>query len=136
MCAADASRDGEVTTLAIPGGRRALELSELVRISYAEDALDVVIRDPLNPAAIVVKAAAALDPRTATGERHIQDVGLLLGAIVNPSAVAASMDSVDLDLLRKIEDQITNDSGDAWEFHTTEERLEAQAAYRLLIGKR
>ena len=47
-----------LTSIPIPGGRRALELAELVTITYDQDQQDVQLRVPV-PGAIVVKAAAA-----------------------------------------------------------------------------
>ena len=40
----------------------------------ADDYYDVTLRVPTVAGAIMTKIAAAIDPRTSDGERHIQDV--------------------------------------------------------------
>jgi hypothetical protein len=61
--------------------RRGLSGAEMVRICYSEDAADVEVRVPTLTSAICVKAAAALDARTAGHPRHIQDTAFLLACV-------------------------------------------------------
>jgi hypothetical protein len=128
------SSKGTVSTIAIPGGRRALELSELVSVYYAEDAYDVVVRVPLLPAALVVKSAAAMDERTVLQERHIQDVALLLGVAEQPDPIVAALEHRDLVLLGSLRNRLMDDNDRAWDYHDTVERLRAQAMFDLLTS--
>lgn len=63
---------GGVRSLAIPGGRRALETGRQVELYFSDDYPNAEIRVPTLPGAIIVKAAAGVDPRTAGSPRHIQ----------------------------------------------------------------
>ena len=120
---------GDVRTIAIPGGRRALAGSELVRLYYAEDAHDVEVRVPTLTTAILVKAAAALDPRTAGHPRHIQDTAYLLACIDDPRAARAELDDAARDLLRQLLSERLNDRADAaWAHLSADDHDRAVAA--------
>lgn len=127
-----ATKNG-VISLGIPGGRRALETAQPVRITYDLAKRDVEIRVPLLPGALTVKSAAALDPRTERESRHLQDVAALLSIIEDPHAVRSAMSDSDLDLLARLQDRLNDDGGPAWQAMTTESRWEGQAALRLLL---
>lgn len=122
-------------TLAIPGGRRALASAEPTTIFYAEDREDVVIRVPTLTGAICVKAAAAVDGRTAGHPRHIQDVAFLLACIEDPAGAAAELSDDDRALLRVLRDRRLVDGGDvAWRPLGRRDRVRALAALDLLVG--
>lgn len=121
-----------VRSLAIPGGRRALELSEEVQITYEHDAQDFVIRVPLLPAAIVVKAAAALDERTSDQSRHIQDVASLLSVLADPLDAQRRLEEPDLALIARLRPRIDDDGDVAWDRFSEDTRREARAAFELL----
>ena len=120
---------GDVRTIAIPGGRRALAGSELVRLYYAEDAHDVEVRVPTLTTAILVKAAAAVDPRTAGHPRHIQDTAYLLACIDDPRAARTELDARGRDLLRDLLTGRLVDRADAaWAHLNAEDHDRAIAA--------
>ena len=123
-----------IRSLAIPGGRRALELSEPIRIHYAEEARDVELRVPLLPGAIIVKASAALDQRTAPQHRHAQDLGALLAIIDDLRAARNGLSSQDISVLISLRDRLLDDRDPAWEGLSTEHRQRAQAALRFLTS--
>jgi len=131
---ADLDIEGNIRSLAIPGGRRALQLSELVRIRYSEDAADVELRVPLLMGAIVVKGHAMLDPKTAHQSRHGEDLVGLLSIIDDPIEARASLDSEDLALINGIENRLSNDGDQSWISFDLEVRLKVQAALTILCG--
>lgn len=98
---ADLILDNETVTLAAPGGRRALEVSTLVTVYYGSDGL-AEFRVPTIGHAIVVKAAAVMDPRTQGQVRHVEDVVEMLAALQEPTEWASSMTANDKDLLEQI----------------------------------
>jgi hypothetical protein len=139
LCPDDASpedldTDSGVRSLAIPGGRRALEMAEMVRIYYAEDEADVEVRVPLLAGAIVVKASAALDPRTARQSRHAQDLGALLVAVQNPRDVRERLSEDDRKLLSSLSARLSDNADEAWDGLHPDDRRRGQAAARLLAG--
>jgi hypothetical protein len=69
---------GTLRTLAIPGGRRALETAEMVELLFDDNYTNLTAQIPSLAGALAVKTAAATDPRTADSHRHIQDVVTLL----------------------------------------------------------
>jgi hypothetical protein len=123
-----------VRSLAIPGGRRALEISEEVTITYSQDAADVVLRVPLLPGSIVVKAAAALDERTARQERHIQDVVDMLSVLDDPGSARSHLSDADRVVLSSLQSRLDDDGDIAWERMGDPARLRARAAFELLAG--
>ena len=135
----DDSDPSELTTpdgassIAIPGGRRALDTAELTRIYYDIERLDVSLRVPLLPGAIAVKAAAAVDPRTSDERRHIQDVASMLAIVSDPIRVRESLVDSDIKRLAELADRIDDDAGPAWTGIPAEDRRAGQAALRLLL---
>lgn len=85
------------SSIAIPGGSRALALSVPTTLYFGtDDYVDVSM--PTLSGALVVKAANLLDPRTADQPRHRDDLVDLLGA-VDPYRVADDLEAVDRELL-------------------------------------
>ncbi len=121
-------------TVAIPGGRRALQVGEDVRLTYDEDEFDVELRVPLLPGAIVVKAAAALDPRTREAPHHVQDVVHMLRVLPDPIGARARMSVEDRALLAALTPRL-HEAGDvAWRSVDVEDRERARAAIDLLVA--
>jgi hypothetical protein len=135
--ASDAALDTVPGTrsLAIPGGRRALELSGAVNITYSQDNPDVVLRVPLLPGAIVVKSAAALDERTADQERHIQDVVDMLSILEDPGAARSLLHNADREILSALRTRLDDDGDVAWERMGDPARLRERAAFELLSAR-
>jgi len=123
-----------VRSLAIPGGRRALQLSELVRIRYDDDAADVEIRVPLLPGAIAVKAAAAVAPATVGQPRHIQDVADMLAILEEPMEARDVLCGADLTLLSDLAGRFDDDGDIAWQGLAQDDRMRARAALNILIS--
>jgi len=121
-----------VRSLAIPGGRRALELAEPVRLYYDEDAFDVEVRTPLLPGAVVVKAHAAVDPRTAGQQRHIQDVAALLSVMEDPTAFRQSLTEKDIQVISALALRLADSSDVAWSNVDAATRRRGQAASRII----
>jgi hypothetical protein len=123
-----------VRSLAIPGGRRALQLSKLVRITYGDDAADVDIRVPILPGAIVVKAAAALFPATAGHPRHIQDVVNMLAILEEPLEAREDLSNEDRAILTDLSGRLEDPCDVAWEGLEPDDMMNARAAFDILIG--
>ncbi len=139
LCPEDATDDelksvNGVQSLAIPGGRRALQVSEEVLITYDVDAYDVRIRVPLLPGAIVVKAAAAIDQRTVNQPRHVQDLVDMLSVLEDPVDARPQLNDADLELLSSLRPRLEDDGDVAWERFGEQARLEARAAFDILVG--
>jgi hypothetical protein len=140
LCPEDATDDelksvSGVQSLAIPGGRRALQVSEEVLITYDIDELDVRLRVPLLPGAIVVKAAAALDLRMVDQPRHVQDVVDMLSVLDDPVDARTQLNDADFELLSSLRPRLEDDGDVAWESFGAQARLEARAAFDILIGR-
>lgn len=133
--AEDLATTNGVTSLAIPGGRRALETAQPVRITYDLDQRDVEMRVPLLPGAIAVKAAAVLDPRTSGQRRHAEDVAALLAIVDDPLRVRAAMSDADVELLGRLSRRLSDDGDPAWDAIPEADRREGQAALRLIVGQ-
>ncbi len=119
--AADLVLAVDTLTLATPGGRRALEVSTPVTVYYGTDGL-AELRVPALGHAVVVKAAAVLDPRTAAQERHLEDVVELLAVMNQPAEWGTGMNDRDRDVLEQIVPRVWSAGN-----------LEAVAALQLLI---
>jgi hypothetical protein len=130
----DLDTDDGVQSLAIPGGRRALELAEPVRIYYDEEAPDVEVRVPLLPGAMVVKAHAAVDGRTADQRRHIEDVAALLSIVDDPSALRQRLTDDDVRTIVALAPRLADDGDVGWTGMDTATRLRGQAAARIITG--
>lgn len=102
---ADLLLSEDTVTLAAPGGRRALEVATPVTILYRSDGL-AEFRVPTIGHAVVIKAAAVLDQRTAEQGRHLNDVVEMLGALDDPTIWGAAMTEYDRDLLQRISPQV------------------------------
>jgi hypothetical protein len=123
-----------IRSIAIPGGRRALELAEFVKIEHSYEFPDVEIRVPLIPGAIVVKAIAAVDPRTNSQMRHIQDVAALFAVVDDPEGLRSRIHEQDLDVVKKLKGRLGDDGDVAWTGMSTETRLRGQAAASIVLG--
>jgi hypothetical protein len=124
----------DLRTIAIPGGRRALEGSELTRVYYAEDAFDVEVRLPTLTTAICVKAAASADPRTGTHPRHAEDVAFLLACVEDPLTTAIEFSRADLDLLRILSADHLSARSSAWLPLNDDDRARGRAALDLILN--
>lgn len=122
-----------VQSLAIPGGRRALETAEPVEIRYSDRHPDAVVPVPTLEGALAVKIAAVADPRTAAQARHIQDVGFLLAAVDDPDGARTRMSEADVRSLSSLRERLLDDSDVAWEATDDESRRRAQALVRHVL---
>lgn len=122
----------DLRSIAIPGGRRALEGSEMTRLYYAEDAQDVEVRVPTCTSAVVVKAAAALDDRTAGHPRHIQDTVFLLACIDDLRSAHGELTNIDRALLRRLLTRLRDPADVAWEILNQDDSNRALAAAEFL----
>jgi hypothetical protein len=125
--------DDRIRSVAIPGGRRALELAEPVRIQFSDEYPDLEIRVPMLSGAILVKASNMVDRRTASQPRHFEDVAGMLSILDEPKVARGSLADVDVSLLRRISEQVLDDRNLNWSGFETETRLKAQAALAILI---
>jgi hypothetical protein len=121
-------------TIAIPGGRRALELSETIELYFGEEERDVAVRVPLLPGAIVVKAMAALDLRTKDQPRHLEDVAYLLGALSDPSSARLELDDSDVEVLTKIGSLFDLRGSGVWRGESADFRDRALATLAILTS--
>ena len=119
-------------SIAIPGGTRALELSEVVDIFYDSDDANVELRCSTLHGAIIAKSAAAVDIRTAGHQRHIQDVAFLLSVIEDPIDFAAALTDSDLQTLSDVARHIPN-MPTAWTHIAPGDRSRAEAALRIIL---
>ena len=117
-------------SIAIPGGTRALELSEPVDICFSDDEVNAEFRCPTLHGALIAKAAAAVDARTRDQPRHIQDVAFLLTLIEDPTELAKAFTAGDSDTLRQTFERIQ--TMPTWDYVGADDRRLAEAAIRLL----
>lgn len=139
LCPDDASADvldvgDDLRSLAIPGGRRALQTARPVELLFSDSYPPAEIHVPDLFGALLVKASAAVDPRTADSPRHIQDVAFLLTMFDDPHAEARRLLPADLDLLQSIATSIEDDGSPAWRYLDPGLRDLARSAYRLLLS--
>lgn len=123
-----------VSSIAIPGGRRALETARTVDLYFSDDLPNAAVRIPTLAGALAVKSAAATDPRTAAGIRHAQDVAFLLTMITDPVQTRAEMTTVDIALLDQLTGRVDNDRDSMWEHLDAGQRDLARAAHRIVTG--
>lgn len=131
--AADLELAAGVSSIAIPGGRRAIELSRLVDIYYHPERPPATLSMPSLHGGLIVKAAAAVDGRTASQDRHIQDAAFLASLISDPLALATAMNDDDRAILRTLAPRFRDDRDIAWLTLARPQRLAAQATIDLLI---
>lgn len=140
LCPSDAepemldSAEG-LRSVAIPAGRRALDSARNVSLFFADDYQDVLLRLPDLAGAIMTKAAAAADPRTSDGERHIQDVAFLLSLRFDVDAVAAELRAGDRVVLALIDARLRDSTGPAWDGCSREERDRALIAFDTFLRR-
>ena len=137
LCPNDAAPESlspgdRIESIAIPGGRRALELAELARIHYADDASDVEIRVPMLLGAIIVKGHAMIDPVTENQPRHGHDVVGLLSIVDDPEATRVYIAEEDRAVLREVRTRLRDETSRMWVGFSDEIRLLAQATIELL----
>lgn len=117
-------------SLAVPGGRRALELAEPVTVLYGEEGIST-FRVPTLYGAIAVKAHACVDARTRDQLRHRHDVGFLLSVIEDPTDLAMRLGE-DAEIVRALAEELGSDADPAWLYLSEPDRMKAQAALRFL----
>lgn len=117
-------------SIAIPGGTRALELSELVDIYFDENEANAEFRCPTLHGALVTKASAAVDERTADQPRHIQNVAFMLTLVQDPTELAAALTNGDRAVLGEAFDRMAHMP--AWDYLEVDDRRLAESAVRLL----
>jgi len=123
-----------IASIAIPGGRRAIETAREVSLYYSEDGPNADVFVPTLAGAIAVKSAAAVDPRTAASPRHLQDVGFLLTIQAEPDETKAEFTELDIDLLRQIKSPVEDSRSTMWLQLDSEQRQVAQATYEFLTS--
>lgn len=122
-----------LASIAIPGGRRALETGRPVDLYFSDEHPNTEVRVPTLAGALAVKAAAATDPRTAMSPRHVQDTAFLLTMVHDPFATRADMLPTDIDLLTALTDRIDDDRDPMWGHLDAEQRAFGRAAHRILV---
>lgn len=123
-----------VASIAIPGGRRALETARPVSIYFSDDHANAEVFVPTLAGAIVVKAAAATDVRTAGSERHLQDVAFLLSIPAAPEETHAALTTEDVGLLRQIEGHVADGRSPMWFALDGHQRQAALATFAYLTA--
>jgi hypothetical protein len=136
LCPSDATTDqldaSGLRSLAIPGGRRALETAEPIELHFSDDYPNLVVRVPTLAGALVVKAAAAIDERTAESPRHIQDVVTLLSLDADPAETASALSDGDRSVLARLADRLADDTDAAWVGVSAADRAISRATYAYL----
>jgi hypothetical protein len=128
----EALASGQMQSIAIPGGRRALEFAEPTLIYFDDDLADLDVRVPMLLGAIIVKTHAALDQRTAGQPRHIEDVAWML-SIIDPRQLVAGLEDRDSALLGQLQDRFRDDADIAWRLLDDAQRNRARAAMDLAL---
>lgn len=121
-----------VVSIAIPGGRRAFETARQVSLYYADDRPNAEVYVPTLAGAIAVKAAAAVDPRTAASPRHLQDVAFLLTIDADPDETRAGLSDADVDQLRRTVAHVMDARSSMWLQLDGAQRQAAQAMFEAL----
>lgn len=122
-----------VTSIAIPGGRRAIELSRLVDVYFHPERPPATLSLPSLHGGLIAKAAAAVDPRTASQDRHIQDVAFLASLVADPLTLATGMDDSDRAIVQAAAPRLRDDRDAAWSMLDTQQRLAAQAVIEFIL---
>ena len=123
-----------VESIAIPGGRRALETARAVSLYYSADRPNAEVFLPTLAGGIAAKVASATDPRTANSPRHLQDVGFLLTIEADPAQTRTQLSRADLGLLREIESHVLDTRSPMWAQLDDAQRQVAQATYEYLTA--
>ena len=92
------------------------------------------VRVPTLAGVLATKAAAATDPRTASGIRHAQDVGFLLTMVSDPFDLRVELISGDTKTLEAMNGQVEDDRSAMWKFLDEKQRDLARSAYRILVS--
>lgn len=121
-------------SLAIPGGRRALQTARLVELYFSDSYPNVKLRVPSLAGGIATKGAAATDRRTALSPRHIQDLAFLLTLPIRPLDLRNELNDDDLKMLKQLDARIHENRDAAWEYLDPNQRDSAQAAYDLIMN--
>jgi hypothetical protein len=136
LCPDDAAEGllvaGGARSLAIPGGRKALEVAEPVTVLLGDDWPPVDVRVPTLFGALAVKAAAATDPRTRNQSRHLEDVAFLLSIIDDPRRLHDELTDHDRALVGLLVDELNDDASVAWAHLDTSARLAARTVLAFL----
>lgn len=123
-----------VASIAIPGGRRALETARLVSVYYSDERPNADLYLPTMAGGLVAKAASAVDERTASSPRHLQDVAFLMSAPFDPEEVRRELGDQDLMLLEQIRSPLLDSGSVAWTNLDASQRQAAQAAYDFMVS--
>lgn len=123
-----------VASIAIPGGRRALETARPVSLFYSDEHLNAEAYLPTLAGAIVTKVASALDARTAGSPRHLEDVGFLLTMSADPDEVRRQFTDADLVLLGRIDGYVADTRSPMWQQLDGRQRQLGQAMYQALLA--
>lgn len=123
-----------VASIAIPGGRRALETARPVSLYFSDDHANAEVFVPTLAGAIMVKAAAATDVRTASSQRHLQDVAFLLTVPADPEETQGALTPDDVELLRRIEGSIADGRSPMWVALDGGQRQRAMATFAFLTA--
>ena len=81
----------------------------------------------------MTKIAAAIDPRTSDGERHIQDVAFLLSLPFDLAAVTCDLEPGDGEQLEAVHTALEDPADVAWEGCPDSEREQALVAYETFL---
>lgn len=123
-----------VASIAIPGGRRALETARQVSLYFSDEHANAEVFVPTLAGAISVKTAAALDARTAGSPRHLQDVAFLLTIPADPEETQAALTPTDVALLRQIGEQAADGRSSMWFQLDDRQRQVAMATFAFLTS--
>ena len=123
-----------VASIATPGGRRTLETARSVSLYFSDNHANAEVFVPTLAGAIVVKAAAATDVRTASSQRHLQDVAFLLTVPADLEETQAALTTDDVELLRRIEGHIADGRSPMWLALDGGQRQVATATFAFLTA--
>jgi hypothetical protein len=133
--APDASLDAVegVRSLAIPGGRRALDTGRDVAVLYDDECFEACLRLPTFAGGLAVKIAALLDERTSDQVRHHADVAFLL-TLIDPAVDGPLLSDADVAALRAVSPLFDSVGAVAWRDVERGDVNNGIAALRFLVG--
>lgn len=105
-----------------------------VSLYFSDNHANAEVFVPTLAGAIVVKAAAATDVRTASSQRHLQDVAFLLTVPADPEETQAALTTEDVDLLRTIEGHVVDGRSSMWFALDGDQRQAALATFAFLTA--